>query len=425
MTPAASHRKKRVASLALVAIASAGALAALAFFAAPDLRRTATPVGQARDVPALSPTGLLSAGDTAGFARATVPRPFTFPADHGPHPEFRTEWWYFTGVLTARGANQGNRRFGYQLTIFRQALAPNAPARDSAWAARDVYMAHLAVTDVQGRRFAAFERIARGGLALAGAQAEPFRVWVEGWQMRGPETGGDIFPLTLHARATAEKTAPREVEIALDLRGGRGPLLQGDRGLSAKGPEAGNASYYYSMTRIGTSGAITLDGERFEVRGSSWLDREWSTSALGPDLTGWDWLSLQLIDGRDLMLFRLRRRDGTAAPESRATLIESDGKTRVFGADAFGFVPEKDWRSPHTGARYPVRARVTIPDAKVDLLVNPLLVDQELRLSVRYWEGAVVAKGTGPDGTFLAGTGYLELTGYSGPSGADTVAGGP
>ena len=248
----------------------------------------------------ISVGGALGGVDTAGFTRATGPRRFAFPADHGPHVDFRSEWWYVTGQLRA-----GARRFGYQFTIFRQALAPATPARASAWASRQVYMGHLAITDVDGGGFIAFERLAREGLDLGGARAAPFRVWVEDWSMAGQV--GDLFPLALHARADG-------VELALTASAGRGPVLEGDAGLSAKGPEPGNASYYYSCTRLPTTGRLTIDGVAFDVAGTSWLDREWSTSALGAELEGWDWLALHLSDGRDLMIYRLRRRDGTTAP---------------------------------------------------------------------------------------------------------------
>lgn len=343
----------------------------------------------------LQVTGVLGGGDSAGYARALVPRPFVFPADHGPHPDFRSEWWYLTGNLQA-----GARRFGYQLTIFRQALAPSSPARASAWATRQAYLAHLAISDGEGRRFVAFERLSREGLMLAGAQAAPFRVWLEDWEMTG------AFPMRVQARE------PGQAALALTLQAGRGPVLQGEAGLSRKGPEPGNASYYYSFTRLPTAGRLTIGDRTFEVTGTSWLDREWSTSALGAALAGWDWLALHLSDGRDLMVYRLRRKDGGAAAESQATIIERDGSTRVFGGGAFRLTEESAWISPHTGARYPTAVRVEIPAAELSLETRPLLADQELLLSIRYWEGAVTAQGR-VNGVAVSGSGYLELTGYA------------
>ena len=363
--------------------------------------------------PRLDVGNVLSSGEGAaadeGFARARAVRPFAFPDDHGPHPEFRSEWWYFTGIVTA-----GTRPFGYQLTIFRQALAPaaRAPARASAWGGRQVYMGHLAVSDVGGGRFLAHERLSREGLGLAGAQGAPtFRVWIEGWEMAGPAAppGGGPFPLRLSARAGAGGDgdgAGPPVALALTVEAGRGPVLQGDRGLSLKGAEPGNASYYYSHTRMPTSGAITIGGEVFQVQGTSWLDREWSTSALGPELEGWDWLALHLGDGRDLMVYRLRRKDGGASAQSRATVIDAAGRTRVFGPDAFTLAPAGFWTSPASGARYPTRMTLKVPGAGINLALEPMLADQELRMTVRYWEGAVRARGS------HEGEGYLELTGY-------------
>jgi predicted secreted hydrolase len=254
-------------------------------------------------------------------------------------------------------------------------------------------MGHLAITDVDGRRFSAFERLAREGLGLGGANAT--RVWVEDWQL-SPD-----FPVSLRAQGAG-------VELALTVARGRGPILQGEAGLSRKGPEPGNASYYYSFTRLPTTGRLVSGGETFQVTGESWLDREWSTSALGPELAGWDWLALHLSDGRDLMVYRLRRKDGGVAAESRATLIESSGATRLFGPADFRLTPAAWWTSPRTGARYPIAVVVEIPAAGLRLATRPLLDDQELALSFRYWEGAVTAEGSD-----LTARGYLELTGYA------------
>jgi predicted secreted hydrolase len=336
--------------------------------------------------------GQVLSGDETGFARALAPRPFSFPADHGPHPQFRSEWWYLTGNLQA-----GQRRFGYQLTIFRQALAPETPERASAWATRQVFMGHLAITDEQGRRFRAFERLSREGLGLGGAESE--RVWVEDWSMR------PTFPIELSA------AEPGEVALALTVDAGKGPIPQGEGGLSRKGAEPGNASYYYSCTRLPTHGRLTIGGEELAVAGQSWYDREWSTSALGPELAGWDWLALHLDDERDLMVYRLRRQDGGAAPESRATIIDRDGRTHLYGPEAFQLREVAWWTSPHTGLRYPVSVALSIPSAELLIETRPLLEDQELSLSFRYWEGAVTASGQAKSAA-IGGRGYLELTGY-------------
>lgn len=328
----------------------------------------------------------------AGYARAFEPRPFRFPEDHGPHPEFRTEWWYFTGNL----AGTDDRRFGYQLTLFRVALAPEMPQRDSSWASRQIFMAHFALTDAGGGRFHHFERFSRAALGLAGAQAAPFRVWLEGWSVEGTD---DFLPLRLQAA---------EGEVALDLRleNAKPVVLQGERGLSRKSDEAGNASYYYSLSRMPTVGEVRLGEEVFPVQGESWLDREWSTSALGEEQAGWDWFSLQLDDGRELMFYRLREKEGGASPWSAGTLVAADGSVRRLGHDEVVIEELDHWTSPYSGARYPSRWRLRIPAAGLDLQLEPLLNDQELRTTVRYWEGAVEAKGA------VNGHGYVELTGY-------------
>ncbi|HEY7214023.1 MAG TPA: lipocalin-like domain-containing protein [Thermoanaerobaculia bacterium] len=345
----------------------------------------------------LSVAGALRAANDEGYAKALQPRVFQFPADHGPHPEFRTEWWYFTGNL----ATQEERRFGFQLTFFRSALAPSMPERKSAWATRQAWLAHFTVSDIAGGTFHSFERWSRGALGLAGARAEPFRVWVKDWTATSDRT----YPVRLNAAAD-------NVSIDLLLQQGKPPVLQGERGLSRKSAEPGNASYYYSLTRMPASGTVSVEGERFSVTGLAWMDREWSTSSLGKDQVGWDWFSLQLSDGWDLMLYRLRRKDGTADPVSSGTLIDPRGGSRALNLSDFQILPSGEWRSPRSGARYPARWRLRIPREDLDLQVRPLLADQELDVSFRYWEGAVSLEGT-HHGRPIQGHGYVELTGYA------------
>ena len=266
-------------------------------------------------------------------------------------------------------------------------------------------MAHFALTDVAGRRFHAFERIDRDALGLAGATAEPFRVWVDDWSATAP--GPAASPVRLRA-------ADGDVAIDLALRSQKGIVLEGERGLSRKGPEPGNASYYYSLTRLATRGVITVGASAHQVSGSSWMDREWSTSALGPDEVGWDWFALQLADGRDLMFYRLRRRDGSADAFSAGTLVLPDGSTRPLARDDVELGALGVWRSPATGVLYPSGWRLRIPHARLELDLHPSRPDQELDLGVRYWEGAVDVSGRGA-GQPIAGVGYVELTGYGAP----------
>jgi predicted secreted hydrolase len=372
----------------------------------------------------LSVAEALRGGSTAGYERALRPRPFTFPADHGPHLSFRTEWWYFTGNLGGRPGHgrtrtdtdnhgRAGRRFGFQLTFFRQALAPppDAPGRTSAWATRQVYFAHLALTDAAADsdpgRFRSFERFRRGALSLAGAQARPFQVWLDDWQASGP-AAGSFTPLHLQAA----DGGPDGIALDLFLDAGKPPALQGDRGLSRKGSGLGQASYYYSLTRLPARGTIRSGGTAYPVTGLAWMDHEWSTSVLSADQVGWDWFALQLADGRELMWYQLRRRDGSADPASSGSLIEQDGTVRPLAAADLSLQVRDHWTSPRTGARYPSRWRLRVPAQSLDLDLRPLLADQELAVAFRYWEGAIEISGVSA-GTPLQGRGYVELTGYA------------
>ena len=248
--------------------------------------------------------------DIAGFARADGTRPFDFPADHGPHLDFQTEWWYYTGNLeTADG-----RAFGYQLTFFRRALIPpgDRQQRASDWAADQVYMAHFAVTDVAENDHRAFERFSRGAAGLAGGSSPPYRVWLEDWRVEQNGEDADVVRMV---------AAEGDVALDLQLIDRKGPVLQGERGYSRKGPDPGNASYYYSQTRLDTTGTVRIRQTSFDVAGWSWMDHEFSTSALAPNQVGWDWFALQLNDGSELMVFQIRRSDGTIDPFSSGTII--------------------------------------------------------------------------------------------------------
>lgn len=340
------------------------------------------------------------ASQTADYLRVTGPADLEFPADHGPHPDYQTEWWYYTGNLVGGGGEQ----FGYQLTFFRRALSPPAQRteRESAWAVDQVYMAHLALTDVAGRRYQAFERFARGAVDLAGAQAVPFGVWLEDWQVE------ELEPGSMHLSAARD-------EVALDLRltERKSPVLQGDRGYSPKGPQPGSASYYYSLTRLETWGTVQVAGASYKVSGLSWMDHEWSTSALGADQVGWDWFSIQMDDGSELMVFQLRKEDGSVDPFSSGTFIASDGRTRHLGGDDFEIRVQENWRSPRTGATYPAGWTIVVPAVDLALEIKPLLADQELAVSYTYWEGAVRVEAERA-GQPVSGNGYVEMTGYAG-----------
>lgn len=349
----------------------------------------------------------LGGGDPAGFLRATAPRPFVFPADHGAHQGFRTEWWYVTGNLFAADG----RAFGAQLTFFRNALTASPPVSASQWRSGHVWMAHFALADERRETFRFAERFAREAAGLAGVTAAPFRVALEDWSIASlaAPTGSapPFLPLRLAARAGDDA-----IDLVLDSR--KPPVLQGDRGLSRKGPEPGNASHYYSLTRLTAHGTVHTGGEAVAVSGEAWLDREWSTSALGDDLAGWDWFALQLGDGRDLMFYRLRRKDGASDAWSRGTLVAADGGSRPLAADDLTLEALAFWQSP-AGARYPTEWRLRVPGEELDLRLTPRVAAQELAATVRYWEGAVKVAGSS-HGRPIGGHGFVEMTGYSNAS---------
>ncbi len=345
---------------------------------------------------------VLGESNPAGFARALAPRQFVFPGDHGPHPEYKYEWWYFTGNLDT----EEGQHFGFQLTFFRIGLTPKSPERTSAWATNQVHMAHFTVSDVANKRFYNFERFSRGAAGLAGASSAPFRVWLEDWSVE--ESGAlrhSVPTMRLHA-------VEADIAIDLDVSSLKPVVLQGERGLSRKSAAPGNASYYYSSTKLDTQGMITIEGKPFEVSGFSWMDREWSTSALAKDQLGWDWFGLQLSDGRELMFYQLRRRDGSVDPWSRGTVVNVDGSTQTLTPEDISIQVRDQWRSPHSKARYPSRWRIQIPRQQLDLDVRPYLPDQELDVSFRYWEGAVSVTGT-THKIPITGSGYVELVGYT------------
>jgi predicted secreted hydrolase len=351
-------------------------------------------------------TGLryLGGESSGGFERVLGPRRFAFPADHGPHPTFRTEWWYFTGnVATPEG-----RHFGFELTFFRYALGATAagdegPSR-SRWRANQFWMGHLAITDTTAHRFVSAERFARESLGVAGASGAPLAVWVEDWRAEETRTSGFSVALA----ADDERSG---IGLRIEVESDAAPVLQGDGGFDRKGPSEGNASYYYSLPRLGARGVIRSNGEEFSVQGLAWLDREWSTSALEGDVVGWDWFALHLTDGSSLMFYRLRQSDGGASAFSSGTHVAPDGRrTRLEGSDV-ELTPVREWHSAATGVRYPVEWRIRIPKLGLSLQIEPYLDQQELVLTVRYWEGAMFGSGSGPDGRIEA-QGYLELAGY-------------
>ncbi len=343
---------------------------------------------------------------------------FSFPKDHASHPDYKIEWWYYTGNVSTRDG----RRFGYQVTFFRVGVDA-APANPSRWAIRDLFMTHLAVSDPKGRRYRYAEKLTRGGPGLAGAEVDRYHVWNEDWTASLDDSGRHVLQAHPSTRAGLREpqAAARSgqggdgVGIDLVLDPGKPPAINGVNGISQKGEQAGNASHYYSMTRMPTRGTITVDGERFEVSGLTWMDHEFGTSFLEPGQRGWDWLSIQLADGRELMLYQLRRSDGSRDPRSSGTVVAADGRTTHLAAGDFSLTPGRRPFRAANGAVYPVEWAIAIPSQKIDLQVTTPLDNQELDLGrstgVAYWEGAIDVAGRSA-GQDVSGRGYLEMTGY-------------
>jgi predicted secreted hydrolase len=368
--------------------------AALASFFWWREREAAAVTGRASLIP------LLSAEAAEGYARALEPGAVTFPRDLGPHEKYQTEWWYYTGNL----ATPGGRPFGFQLTFFRRALTPGAgePGEGgSEWRTNQVYLAHFTVSDVEEEAFFVAERFSRGAAGLAGARAEPYRVWLENWSAEAAGIG--------RVRLFA---ATEEVTLDLILTETLPPVLHGDGGLSPKGDEPGNASYYYSIVQQATTGTVTVKGDSYAVSGLTWKDHEYSTSALDPEAVGWDWFSLQFDDGTALMFFQIRRQDGNPEPESSGTFIAADGTTAHLSREEWQLEVLDTWTSPTSGGQYPAGWRIVIPSLELEIEGRPLMANQELNVSSVYWEGAVSFAGSRA-GQSIAGRGYVEMTGYA------------
>jgi predicted secreted hydrolase len=382
-------------------------------------RRTPSPVLAVASV-AAAPVqtdrlSVLRAADAAGFALADTPRHFEFPQDHGPHPRFRHEWWYFTGQLQRAGET-----FGFELTIFRLALRPppvasptgTAPAASiagaSAWRARQVYAAHFAITDVGRRRFFNATRYARDALDLAGAQAQPFALHVADWSVveapGDPQSAHD--PLHWQLQAT-----DGDYQLRLDLRAAQPPVLNGAAGLSRKADAPGAASYYYSMPRLQAAGSLRREGISLPVSGVVWLDREWGSGSLGVDQQGWDWFALDLDDGSTLMFYALRDRDGRRDVHSAGTFVDAAGYVTPLSNDDVEITVQRHWSSP-LGGQYPAQWALRVRSQELQLTVRPLLAAQELSTLPRYWEGAVQVAGL-RHGKPVRAQGYVELVGYA------------
>jgi predicted secreted hydrolase len=328
------------------------------------------------------------------YRRALPGYRFQFPRDHFDHPAFRTEWWYYTGNVRARDGH----RYGFELVFFRQGQRRGPSDNSSTWRVDDLYLAHLALTDIDAGRFRSWQRLNRAGPGIAGASFEQRRVWNGNWQARW-EPGSDSQTLS----AVAEG-----LTLNLRLTPRKPPVINGENGVSRKGPGAGNASYYVSFTRLAAEG--TLNGGA--ISGAAWMDHEWFTYQLEPYQRGWDWFSVQLDNGTELMLFQFRDTNGAIDPYSAGTYVAADGRATHLGRSDFHLQPLEYWKSPKTGARYPIRWRIAVPSLNLKLDCAAAVPGQELvaeGAGPTYWEGAVRYSGS------ATGAGYLEMTGYDKP----------
>lgn len=344
------------------------------------------------------------------YAAVTGPCGFRFPQDHGPHPGYRTEWWYYTGNLET----DAGRRFGFQLTFFRSRIAPPSaeadwPDQPSSWRTAQIYLAHAALSDLSEKRFFHAEQTARGVVGLAGAaqKGDQVGIFLHNWSAVITPAGHRLFADT------------DDFSLDISLVSQKPPVPHGQGGYSQKGKQAKSASCYYSLTRLKAGGAIELDGRRWEVGGLAWMDHEYSSAPLESDLAGWDWFSLQFENGTELMAYFLRQEDGGFGPASSATFVDKAGKARHIPAEALRLTVTDTWKSPHTQAVYPAGWQLEVAPLSMTLDIRANMADQEMRTpgstGVSYWEGSVSVKGTKRENKRIQGTGYVELTGYERP----------
>ncbi len=345
-------------------------------------------------------SALLTLSPLAPQYRTAVPGyRFEFPRDYFDHPDFQTEWWYYTGnLISANG-----RRYGFELTFFRQAVTRD-PAQADTWDVKDLYLAHLALSDLDGRQFYHSERMNRAGPGIAGVSQSNARIWNGNWRIQWVGSDQKL------------EAIDKQFQLHLTLHPEKPPVIHGENGVSQKSEGAGHASYYISLTRLTANGQIELNGEQFEVSGLAWMDHEFFTHQLESNQIGWDWLSLQLQDNTELMLFHIRRGDRSLDPFSAATYVDPQGKSTHLRAGEFTLQPlAETWSSPATRATYPIAWKITIPKLGIELEAHTALAAQEFagktKIAPSYWEGAITLQGHRGQMP-LSGVGYLEMTGY-------------
>jgi predicted secreted hydrolase len=343
------------------------------------------------------------------WARALPPADLRFPRDLGSHPDFATEWWYITGRAMAAPAGGAAREFGFQLTFFRSRVDATQ-AMASQFAARQLLFAHAALTDVQGRRLWHDQRIARAGFGVAEASERDTDLRLRDWSLRRQEAvppGGGAAVSTYAALLPAQ-----DFGLDLQLSATQPLLLQGRQGLSRKGPQPEQASYYVSQPQLAVRGALVLQGRRHEVtEGRAWLDHEWSQALLHPDAVGWDWIGMNLDDGAALTAFHLRRADGSAL-WGGGSYRHADGRLQTFEPGEVAFEPVRHWASAASQARYPIEWRVRTPagEFSVRAVVDNQELDSRASTGAIYWEGLSELRNAAGA---LVGRGYLEMTGYA------------
>jgi predicted secreted hydrolase len=339
----------------------------------------------------------------AQFQSALPGYRYEFPRDYFNHPNYQTEWWYYTGNLQSADGH----KFGFELTFFRRGLSRD-PKQNSAWDLRDIYFAHFALSDLTGKEFFHTERTNRPGPGIAGANASLQKVWNGNWSvewMAGEE----------RLTALGESFA-----LQLSLRSQKLPVTHGVNGVSQKSAGPGRASHYFSETRLAASGSLTFEARQYSVTGLAWMDHEFFTHQLEANQVGWDWFSIQLNDSSELMLFQIRGKGGSVDPFSAGTFVDPRGDTKHFRSTDFQLTPTPAaiWTSPNTRARYPVQWQIRVPSLDLVLAVSTSLPSQELaatsNVAPSYWEGAVLLQGK-KNSAEIAGVGYLEMTGYDRP----------
>ena len=327
---------------------------------------------------------------------------YEFPRDHFNHPDFQTEWWYYTGNLKSADGHH----FGFELTFFRQATDRNSK-NDGTWDVHDLYLAHLALSDLDGGKFLHAERTNRAGPGIAGVSGREHRIWNGNWQV------------AWHGNEQILRATDERFSLQFSLQAIKPPVIHGENGVSQKSQEPGHASHYISVTRLSTRGEIQLAERTFEVSGTAWMDHEFFTHQLAADQVGWDWMSIQLQDNTELMLFHIRLKDGSIDSYSAGTFVDSRGATIHLRRDEFTLEPAgPTWTSSESHAVYPVRWKISVPKLDLTVECSTLLPSQELASSgglvPAYWEGAVVFGGQKNDAP-ITGVGYLEMTGYDKP----------